>query len=277
MRDLDSLFGELRGQRPPGPFAPPEAVRRRGRVRARRQAAAVAVAVLALAGGGAVTVTQVGLTSSPPQVMGSQNVLTPAPTRVTGTPYDLAKSPTPSSGVPSAWLITTADLGSDDWREAEHELLEGPWVWGECERFPLAEVRVFDHRIGLAVVSYTRDSATGAMPERTSQVLERYPTPELAAENLTEVRHYLAICSIAPDPREAAAPLYEVIATDLAGDESLLVRAVSYYFDEQDRIVPSGHYQFVLVMRVGSVVSTIIGDSPELVREVAPRAAARLH
>jgi len=279
MSDLDSLFEELRGQRPPGPFASPEAVRRRGRIRSRRQTAAAAVAVLALAGGGAVAMAQVGLTPSPsPQVMGpSQNL--PAPT---GGPKSeggaaLAGQSVPPFGVPREWLITPEDLGSDDWRGADHEILEGPWVWAECEHFPLSEVEVFSRRIGLEAISYIRDTATTAIPERVTQVLERYPTPELAAENLSEVQRYLNTCPVGPDPGDEAAPtFYEVVASGFVGDESLLVRVTPYYYDEENRIVPSGHYQYVVISRVGAVVSTIVGDDAEVVQEVAARAAERL-
>src|SRR5690606_1996930 len=102
-----------RGQPPPAPFAPPEAVRRRGRQRAQRQAVLAGVALFAVTGlgaGGIVTV----LGESPQPV----DPASPSATEPTGS--------VPTT-VPQRWLLTTDDLPGSGWSEDTGETVQGAW------------------------------------------------------------------------------------------------------------------------------------------------------
>src|SRR5690606_30660149 len=122
--DLDSLFDGLRGQRPPTPFAAPEEVRRRGRGRKRRQVLLAGVAALAVAGSGGWAATQVIASSS----SGHPQATAPL---ASGEQTPSTLQDAHDSG---GRALTAADLGPG-WEEAGHELLEGPWFWGECDGF----------------------------------------------------------------------------------------------------------------------------------------------
>jgi hypothetical protein len=269
---LDSLFDGLRAQHPPAPFAPADAVRRRGRQRAHRQAVSAGVAVLAVtglgAGGLAVAVGQPD-PATPPATTG-----TPPPSTV-----QTPAVPTRSSEIPPAWLLTASDLGPDGtgWEETGNELLEGAWYWdGEpwCPEYRLDDYPSVPRRLDVATVSW---QATGAaLPERVDQLVELFDAGGGAA-NLDDVRAFVETCSRRPAEGDQVAPTYfEIEQTGFAGDESLLIRAEAYQFNADDQIEPAGEFEYTAVVRVGDAVTTIVYRAGGDAREVARRAADRL-
>jgi hypothetical protein len=271
---FDSLFEGVRGQRPPAPFAPAAAVRRRGRQRAHRQAVSVGVAVLAATGlgaGGLVTVTGgPGPDPAPPPATtpGSPSPASPSP-----------GSPSPAPGrIPPGWLLAAGDLAGTGWERTGNELLEGAWYWDGaqpwCPQFRIEDYPSIRQRRELRTVSWTRPGE--ARPERVDQIVELF-APGAGAVNLDDVRSYVALCSRRPVEGDQVAPThYQTEATDFAGDESLLLRVEPYQFNQDDRIVPVGEFHHVAVVRVGDAVTTVIYQGAGEVRQVAERAAARL-
>src|SRR5690606_35956721 len=115
------------------------------------------------------------------------------------------------------------------------------------------------------------------IPVRVSQVVEWYPTAEVAAENVTDVRTFLQACSRRPLPGDQEAPTnYETLAVGLWGDDSLLVRVTSYEFNEEGDIVPSEHYEYVAVVWVRSAVSTVVSNDERTLMGVMPRVVDHL-
>ena len=258
---FDVWFEGLRGQRPPAPFAPPEAVRRRGRQRAHRQAVSAGVAVLAVTGlgaGGAVTLLD---RPGPEPALPPAATATAVPTRIAGD-----------------WLLTVGDLAGTGWEPTGNELIEGEWYWDGaqpwCPEFRIADYPSVRQRRDLRAASWTRPGE--ALPERVDEVVELFE-PGVGTGNLADVRRYVETCSRRPAPADEVAPTYyRIEATGIAGDESLLLRVEQYMFDQDDEIVRAGEFHHVAVVRVGDAVATIIYRAGGDVREVAQRAAGRL-
>jgi hypothetical protein len=268
---FDSLFDGLREQRPPAPFLPAEAVRRRGRQRAHRQAVSAGVAVLVVtglgAGGLAVAVGQPDDGPPPPPASGSPLVESPSPTAA-------------PAEIPAAWLLTAGDLPGAGWTETTGELLEGPWYWDGaepwCPEYRLEDYRSVERRVDVDTVSWQRPGE--ALPERVDQLVELFDSGG-GAENIADVRAFVELCSRRPADGDQVAPTYyeiEIEDTDFAGDNALVIRVEDYMFDENDQIVPAGEFHYVAVVQVGDAVTTIVYRSAGEVREVAQQAAARL-
>jgi hypothetical protein len=271
--NLDSYFDSLRGQRPAAPFAEPEAVRRRGRARQRRQVVLAGVAVLALAASGGWVVTQAVPSPQPPPLAGQTPGAAP-PTSASAATWDADEA--------AQWTLDAGDLGPG-WREADHELLEGPWYWGECEDFPQRAAESLNRQSYVDAVSFLNGDV------RLSQVLERYRTPEDAAANLRDVRNFLIRCSRPLDDR-VAPTIYEFLTTAFAGDDSLLVRSVPHHFvgpgdhvsadpsrTAAEKYEPLAEYeQYVAVVLVGEFVTTLISTEQRVVREAVSIAVDRL-
>lgn len=274
---FDELFGGLRGQQPPAPFAPAAAVRRRGRQRANRQAVSIGVAVFAVTGlgaGGVVAALGEGEQTVPP-ASPPATVESPAP----------SESPLPEPSValthvPAAWLLTTEDLPGDGWREQTGEIVEGPWYWDGaepwCPEYQIEDFPSVARQVDFNVRGWVRDGA--ALLERVDQVVELYE-PGAGTGNLDDVRAFIELCSRRPVAGDEVAPIYyEIEDTGFAGDESLLIRAEPYMFDAEDNVVPAGEPEYVAVVRAGDMVTTIrflnVPDGD--MREVAQRATDRL-
>jgi hypothetical protein len=248
---LEPMFERLRGQCPPAPFAPAEAVRRRGRQRARRQAALAGIAVLTVTGAGAGAAAVTGLPGPPPSVGGPAGE-SPAPAHI------------------STRLLTAADLGPGDWREGwEPEWSEGAvsdvWSWsGRCGGAWTPAI-VDQAEVGWTVGPW--DDAD--IPRWVHQVV--IVAPPGAGEPIFDRVRGEAEC----------APDHEIVATGFAGDESMFVRAEILGYFEGEAITPVIGY--TAVVRVGEAVATVRGYDPDLghadpafLREVAQRAADRL-
>lgn len=278
MSDLDSVFDGLRGQGPQTPFEPPEAVRRRGRARKRRQVALAGAAVLVLTGGGGAVLSQTVPSPQPPV----------AGPLMPGVDSSAATSPAdPDPALERAeeadWVLTEADLGPG-WRAADHELLEGPWYWGECDAFPLEAVESLQQQTYVDAVSFLHGDI------RLSQVLERFATPRDAAANLRDVQNYLNQCADPSMPVNGASPFHDVLINPYtAGDDSFLI-FLSILDHGPDGQVPTdvtgarrpgpahsgGHEEFVAVILVGDVVITLISTDLLMVRDSVPIAVERL-
>lgn len=258
---FDSWFEGLHGQRPPAPFAAPEAVRRRGRQRAHRQAVSAGVAVLAVTGLGAGGVVTLLDRPGPPPAPPPAATDTAVPARI-----------------PGDWLLAAGDLAGTGWEPAGNELIEGEWYWDGaqpwCPEFRIGDYPSVRQRRDLRTASWTRPGQ--ALPERVDEIVEQFE-PGVGTVNLADLRRYVETCSRRPAPRDEVAPVYyQIEATGFAGDESLLLRVEQYQFDQNDEIVPAGESHHVAVVRVGDAVATIIYQAGGNVREVAQRAARRL-
>jgi hypothetical protein len=277
---FDTLFEGLRGQRPPTPFAPAAAVRKRGRQRAQRHAVSIGVAVLAVTGlgaGGVVTALGEPDTPAPPAGTTAAN---PPPVPSPDQPTDDAPAVTE---IPDSWLLTAADLPETGWQEQNGELLEGAWFWDNAEPW-CPEYRVDDYpsvgqQIDVDTGGWAR--AIQALPERVDQAVELYPTG-VGTQNIDDVRAFVELCSRRPEPGDQVAPTaYTIVDTDFAGDESLLIWVEQYVFNENGQIVQAGEPDRVAVVRVGDAVTTIrflnvflyVDDA---VLTIARRAADRL-
>lgn len=261
------MFDGLRGQRPPTPFAAPEEVRRRGRARKRRQVLLAGVAALAVAGSGGWAATQVIASSS----SGHPQATAPL---ASGEQTPSTLQDAHDSG---GRALTAADLGPG-WEEAGHELLEGPWFWGECDGFPLSDVASLEHRTDVEVVSFVNGDV------RLSQVVERFASPAEAQANLGEVREYLRRCS-GVGLGDGPTPWYEFMVPKVSGDGALLVRE-----EMHDHVGPAepettprdaddafdNLEQYIAVIVVGEFVTTLVSTEEEVLNETVPLAVERL-
>lgn len=266
---FDALFGQLRGQTPPAPFAPAEAVRRRGRQRAHRQAVSVGVAVLAVTGVGAGSVVTLAGDRAP------------APPASTGAPTTTAPTPGPSSPatpartrIPPQWLLSAADLGPGQWVtgfEPEWTESDPPWLWGDlCPGYQAADYPSLATRVDLVSEAWTDGPWTGEPdgppPNWVHQVVELFQ-PGAAEANLRDVRAVVDRCA------RAGQVEHEIVADGFAGDESVLVAERG----------PEDLVAYTAVVRVGPAVTSLRSYDVELaraddgyLRSVAARAADRL-
>jgi hypothetical protein len=271
---FESLFAGLREQRPPAPFRPAEAVRRRGRQRAHRQAVSAGVAVLAVTGLGAGgLVVAVGAPDSDPPAppaSGSPSVESPSPSPpVSPSPARTELSP--------EWLLTADDLPGTGWTETGNELFESdpPWFWG-CDGYRSEDAPSLRQRLDLNTASWINNES--ALRLRIDQVVDLFDSDESATTNVEDVRSATELCSWSPsDGGEEAGIEFAVTVTDenLAGDQAVLIEMRQYAFDGET-IAPDPDLRFAAVIRVGNAVTTLISDDEQLPRDVAQLAAERL-
>jgi hypothetical protein len=270
---LDAIFDQMRGQRPPVAFAPPELVRRRGRQRTHRQALAGTAAVLAV----------VGVVGSLPRLVdldpgpagGSASPSMPAATSATPGPTAPTARPT---GVPLAVMLRPTDLGAGTWTTLSPDGVfkgEERWYWADwhagyrAEDYPSRR-----HQVGQRIVRYEGDQQA-----TVEEIVERYD-PGWGLGNVKDIRAVVARSGATPYARPGAgAPLRQtIIEAGFAGDESLLVEQKPWSFDGSTT-VPRSLIQVVAVVRVGDLVATVVtpfGAEPEVARTLAAAAAARL-
>jgi hypothetical protein len=271
---FDSLFDGLREQRPPAPFLPATAVRRRGRQRAHRQAVSAGVAVLAVtglgAGGLAVAVGQPDDGPPVPPASGSPFVESPSPSPT--------QSPSPSAvptEVPQDALLTADDLPGTGWTETGNELFasDPPWFWG-CDRYRSEDARSLRLRLDLATASWINNESASQL--RLDQVVDLFDSNESATTNVEDVRSVTDQCSWSPsDGGEEAGIEFAVADEGFAGDQAVLIEMRQYAFDGET-IAPDPELRFAAVIRVGNAVTTLISDDEQLLRDVAQLAAERL-
>jgi hypothetical protein len=252
MPELDALFDPLRAAQPPAPFAAAVDVRRRGQRRAHRHR-------LAAAGGAALAVSGLGVGTAAVLPTGPGPVPPPRPTAATTTTAATASAaPSPTRSLPlRERLLQPADLGSAPWRPVEAEAFDGPrrWFWeGMCPAYePASPARRTDQ----ALVSYR---PAGRPDGVVTQILEEY-APGWATRNLADVRAAVERCGRTTPPPGEAPVVYTVEATELAGDESLLVRIESYGWVGEQISPEPVLSEDVLVVRVGDRVTTLRSSS----------------
>jgi hypothetical protein len=266
---LELLFEELRGQQPPAPFAPAALVRRRGRQRAHRQALTASAAVLAVAGAGVGTLASVAGPPDPP-VMSPPPSSESASTSPSAPASSFAKvEPTI---VPSDALLGRADLGPGEWEKLDGEIFEGSdiWFWADaCPAYVAGRYESLVHRPRLATVHWAKPGTS------VTEIIDSFEAG-WGPRNLADVRAVLDLCASAPPPTDRAPTRYEVVATDFAGDESLLVKISQYYYDGET-IAPAPFVTYMSVIRIGDTVVTVHSSgSEEYARSLAERSVAKL-
>lgn len=279
---LDEMFGQLRGQQPPAPFAPAELVRRRGRQRTHRQALAAGAAVLAVAGtgtgllalsdrpDGSVGPAPLGTsTSGGPAVTGSPGVTGPPVPTASGSP---GATPRPVlTAVPEAFLLQRADLGPGSWTRFQPELFEGPdpWLWSDaCAGYRSSDYPSLRRQVDVRTVGYRSGQETVA------EVVELYRAGAGAA-SLADVRKVVAFCAAATPSPGVAPSRFTIIGAGIAGHESLLVKHEAWYY-QGETVAPTPFVTYIAVVRVDDLVATVRGQDEASVRTLALKAAARL-
>jgi hypothetical protein len=274
---LDALFDQMRTQRPPVAFAPPELVRRRGRQRAHRKALAVGVAVLAIAGvgGGLPWLVDLDHTPGPAVATASPSVSVDG----SETPEPTASPTAGPTDVPSIVMLRPTDLGVGTWTPLSPEgVFKGQerWYWADWHAGYRAEdYPSRSHQVGQRVVRYEGDRQAMVW-----EIVERYD-PGWGSRNMTDIRAVVAKSGATPYARPGAGGALRLTITDetrFAGDESLLIEQKPWYFDSSTT-VPRSMIQVIAVVRVGDLVATVIppgGAEPEVARALAVAAAAHL-
>lgn len=269
---LDVLFDQMRGQRPPVPFAPPELVRRRGRQRAHRQALAVGAALVAVAGVGGGLPRLVDVDRGPAVETASPSMSADA---------SATSGPTASAGptdVSPTVMLRPSDLGAGRWTRLPPDgvLGEERWYWADRhDGYRPDDYPSLGHQVGQRLVRYEGDRQ--AMVE---EIVERYDTG-WGSPNLTDIRAVVAKSGATPyaRPGTGGALRHRIIETGFgAGDESLLIEQKGWSFNGSTTI-PRTLIQLIAVVRVGDLVATVIppiGAEPEVARTLAVTAAARL-
>jgi hypothetical protein len=280
----DAAFTVLRGQTPPRPFAPAEAVRRRGHQRAFRQTVVAGAVVFAVAAAGAGWAAvrlphgpgrQQPAATTSPSVQPSVAPESPAPT---GTGAIGTAPPPPAPSDLTALLLRPADLGPGNWQATGGaEPFEGPdeWAWAftDCPAY-----RSADYPSLRQILKVTFDGYHDGQRYMTQQV-HRY-APGWGTRALDDVRHVLATCpgpTAPPSPDGSATSHYAVVDTGFAGDQALLVQEDinTYGTDKKLKTDTS----FAAVVRVGDLVTTVWASSNvsrDAVRALAVKAADRL-
>ena len=270
---IGSLLSGLAAQLPLAPFAPAEAVRRRGRQRARRRVALASVALAAVAGTG----TGVLLGGAPfhqlvfPPV--SQPVSPPVSPPVV-TPSD--PGPAVPDRIPARWLLTEEVLGPGDWRrdEFEPEWTEGPdrWLWEDvCPGYRSDDYPTLGQRLDQRTVFWSDGPWNPTDPSPWVHEIVDLLRPGSGPDHLADIRAVLALC---PDGADAR---YRVTASGFAGDESMMVRGALFPVGGGAPVV-----NYTAVVRVGDAVVTLRGyriDTPDddaVLRDLARRAADHL-
>jgi hypothetical protein len=270
---IGSLLSGLGAQLPPAPFAPAEAVRRRGRQRARRRVALAGVALAAVAGTG--TSVLLGGTPLPGLVFPpvSQPVSPPVSPPVV-TPSDPV--PPAPDRVPARWSLAAEDLGPGDWRRDEFrpEWTEGPdrWLWESvCPGYRSEDYPTLGQRLDQRTVFWSDGPWNMADPPPWVHEIVDLLRPGAGPDHLADIRAVLALC---PDGADAR---YRVTASGFAGDESMMVRGALFPAGGGAPVV-----NYTAVVRVGDAVATLRGyridttDDDAVLRELAQRAADHL-
>jgi hypothetical protein len=279
---LSVALDGLRGQNPPGEFAPPDAVRQRGRQRAARQAALAAVAVLTVVGTTAGLLGGYGRANGPdpaipPPAATSVATPSPAPSGSASRSASVSPSAGPSStGATSTGspFLQAAELGPGQWQRTGHELLEGGrWSWAQlCPTYREADYRSLREQRSIDALRY----ADG--PSRSvGQIIETYNAGKGAA-NVADVRSVLQRCSRTTKWPDGTAPaVYQTTPLD-AGDEAFLVRTEARVYGEGEELAPEPVVSLDVVVRVGDRVTkvSVPGEDAAFARTLAHKAAARL-
>ncbi|HEY3008143.1 MAG TPA: hypothetical protein VGJ63_08795 [Micromonosporaceae bacterium] len=269
---LATLIDEVRGMHPPTPFASPAAVRRRGRQRAHRQALAAGAATFAVVGLGAGLPWVVDVDHRGGPVDGTSSTA--------GATSSSAALPAPlGTDVPSSLMLRPGDVGASvRVEEVDDQGPDGPdWPWAMP---PCSNYRARDYPSRGAVVSARLLAYAEGGSSRAFEWVERHS----AGGGPAAFQDVLRVVGQCPSYRDMGLPTYEpgtgwavtneVLARDVAGDDSLLVRR---------RATPVGmaapeRIECYVTVRVGDLIATVRlpnGDEAEA-RALGERAAARL-
>lgn len=257
---IEATVRSLRGQEPPGGFAPAEAVRRRGTRRTYRQLLTAVVAVLAVAGG---VVTWTG-TRTERQVPPVTTSVTPSSS---GTP-----SVRPPVALTPAMFLTAADIRPENLVIGQAgEIGRDVWMWEDiCKPYRRADYPSLAERVQMDWRDF-RTNGTGA----GVQMIERYE-PGAGPRNFDDVRARLGDCDgmQSADPVVGTDPIrWTLVANGFVGDDSVLAKRELFQQGGPVRVL----YQFAV--RAGDLVSTVrldAGVSEATARDIAAKAAARL-
>ncbi len=266
---IEAAIRGLRGQEPPGGFAPADAVRRRGTRRAYRQFVAVGVAVFVVAGGTAAFVAQeTGQRTAHPAGSAAPSV-PPATTPSVSAP---ART-TPPVGVTPAMFLTAADLGPGNWVIGQSGDVRAEfWPWQEiCTPYRRADYPSLAQRVRMDWRDMARTDLDG--PTRF-QTVEQYQ-PGVGPGNLDDVRDRLRECAGLQSPTDGGLPLrWTVVASGFAGDDAVLAKKEVFQDGGPTKVY------YTVAVRVGDLVSTVLlldaGASESTARDLATRVAARL-
>ena len=176
-------------------------------------------------------------------------------------------------------MLQPSDLGAGHWQRINGERFSGdPWIFSDlCPAYRTDDYPALRHQLAARTAAFTDDGAV--YPDSTRTVGEdvaRYE-PGWGARSLDDVREVLSRCGTASPSPGVAPSVYRLVATNLAGDESLLIRVESFYYDGET-IASRPLIGYQAVVRVGDLVATVTwsADDPDYVRGLAQRAAARL-
>ncbi|HEX2773643.1 MAG TPA: hypothetical protein VHN18_14600 [Micromonosporaceae bacterium] len=279
--DFESLFHRLRGQRPPHPFAVPEAIRRRGRQRSQHQALAAGLTVVALAAGtgwaatfgpvdrstdpGPASITTAPASPSPSPLPTRTPPRSPAPSATTGP----SATALPGPGDLSSRMLRPADLGPGSWRPRPPvDSFDGPdlWHWtSACPAYDSADYPSLRRQEDLDVTGF----ATGTTMDSpyVFEHVHRYAVG-WGPRALDDVSRAVPVCVDAPQAIRRS-----IVATGFAGDEALLIR------EEFPAVGAEPFVTLAAVVRVGDLVATVLFSpdrDEQYARNVAAAAANRL-
>ncbi|MBY8874750.1 hypothetical protein K7640_23250 [Micromonospora sp. PLK6-60] len=290
---LDAMFESLHGERAPGPFAPPEAVRRRGRQRTRHQAMAAGLAVVAVTGAGFGWAGHLRPVDPAPIPAASGTTASTPPASVGPSPSGPARDGTPSAGPrptgtgrPDATPATLSDLrlraedlGPGAWRpRPPTEPFSGDtWRWADlCPLYRSADYPSLAHQAELDVTGFTTGKSY------LYEHLHRY-ADGWGPRAFADVRRVVDRCTTTATtpPTAPGSPETRTLVVrdrDFAGDEAVLVREEQTYY-EGEVLARDPLVTLTAAVRVGDRVATVI-FSPDwdeaYAREVTRAAAQRL-
>jgi hypothetical protein len=278
---LTPLFEQLRGQQPPTPFAPPHAVRRRGRQRAHRQALAAGTAAFTAAGLAVGVPWIVDLDQRDGSVVG-RTPTAAAPTTAAAPATSATDPPAPTvAGVPGTLMLRPDDVGPGvRAEEPDDQGTDGPkWPWArpECPDYRPGDYPAQGERAAARILAYASDGAAV-----TFETVERFPVGRGPAA-FQEVLGVLAQCPSYADlgmprfePGTGWAYAYVDVAHDIGGDESVLVRRQVNWVGP-NRLGPD-RTEYLVAVRVGDLIATVelLDGGEETARTLGERAAARL-
>jgi hypothetical protein len=257
---IEATIRTLRGQEPPGGFAPAEAVRRRGTRRTYRQLLTAVVAVLAVAGG---VVTWAGTRT--------ERQVSPVTTSVTPSSSGMPSVRPPVALAP-AMFLTAADLRPGNLVIGQAgEIGRDVWMWQDiCQPYRQADYPSLAERVQMDWRDFSRTNGTGA----GVQMIERYEAGA-GPRNFDDVRARLRDCDGMQSDRVVGAdPLrWTLVASGFAGDDAVLAKQEQFSQGGPVRVT------FQFAVRVGDLVSTVrldVGVSEATARDIAAKAAARL-
>jgi hypothetical protein len=277
---FDLLFEPLRRQQPPAPFAPPAAVRRRGRQRSLRQALAVTVAVLA-AGGAGVGWAAARTTATPDRPPVATKPPTPTPTPTPSPSPSGAKGLGTASPAPDGHPgpLQPADLGPGTWQAMQDlESFDGPdrWYWANlCPAYRSGDYASLKHMVTVTTVGYRSGD------RYVHEHVHRYEAG-WGPRALDDVRALVGRCTgPTTTPKADGGPLpghFTVVDRGFAGDDALLVREENWVYGPGDQPTKAPP-RLVAVVRVGDRLATVLlspDATANTARTLAAKAAARL-